>query len=162
MSDITRFCRSCDICQRTVPRGRVSKVKLGRMPLMDTPFKRVAVDIVGPIFPASDKGNRFILTMVDYATRYPEAVALPKIDTERVAEAMVDMFSRVGVPEEVLSDRGSQFTGDMMKEVDMLLSIRSITTTPYHPQCSGLGREIQWNSKEYAAKNECRTTKGLR
>ncbi len=108
------------------------------MPLMDTPFTRVAIDIVGPIFPASDKGNRFILTMVDYATRYPEAVALPTIETERVAEALVDMFSRVGVPQEVLSDRGSQFTGGMMKEVNRLLSIHSLTTTPYHPQCNGL------------------------
>ena len=34
--------------------------------------------------------------MIDYATRYPEAVALPSIETERVAEALVEMFSRVG------------------------------------------------------------------
>ena len=45
-----------------------------------------------------------------YATRYPEAVALPCIKTERVAEALVDMLSRVGVPDEMLTDCGSQFT----------------------------------------------------
>ncbi len=119
---------------------------------MDTPFKRVAVDIVGPIHPASEKGNRFILTMIDYATRYPEAVALPHIDTERVAEAMVDMFSHVGVPEEVLSDRGSQFIGDMMKEVSRLLSIRSLKTTPYHPQCNGLVEKFNGTLKSMLRK----------
>ena len=77
--DIIRFCRSCDVCQRTIKRGSVKKVPLGSMPLIDTPFKRVAVDIVGPIAPPSEAGHRYILTLVDYATRYPEAVPLKKI-----------------------------------------------------------------------------------
>ena len=34
--------------------------------------------------------------MMDYVTRYPEAIALPSIKTERIAEALVKMFSRVG------------------------------------------------------------------
>ena len=50
------------------------------------------MDIVGPIHPVTGSGNRYILTLVDYLTRYPEAVALPSIDTPRVAEAMVDVF----------------------------------------------------------------------
>lgn len=99
-SEIKRFCRSCDTCQRTLPKGRVSKVPLVKMPLIDVPFKRVAVDIVGPLHPPTDKGNRYILTLVDYASRYPEAIALAGIDTERVAEALVEIFSRIGVPEE--------------------------------------------------------------
>ncbi len=57
----------------------------------------------------------YILTLVDYATRYPEAIALPSIETERVAEALVDMFSRLGIPEELLTDRGEQFTSDVMR-----------------------------------------------
>ena len=39
-----------------------------------------------------------LLTLADYATRYQEAVALPSIETETVAEALVSIFSRVGVP----------------------------------------------------------------
>ncbi|PIK57073.1 hypothetical protein BSL78_06013 [Apostichopus japonicus] len=69
---------------------------------------------------------------------FPEAVPLRNIDTERVAEALVDIFSRVGVPSEILTDRGSQFTSDVMKEVSRLLSLRQLTTTPYHPICNGL------------------------
>ena len=46
------------------------------MPLIDTPFSKVAIDLIGPIHPITDEGHRFILTLVDYATRYPEAVAL--------------------------------------------------------------------------------------
>ncbi|XP_068204576.1 uncharacterized protein [Palaemon carinicauda] len=135
---ITRFCRSCDACQRTVDKGRVKMVKLGRMPLIQEPFQRVAVDIVGPIEPRASDGSRYILTIVDYATRYPEAVALRNIDSVTVAEALLSVFSRVGIPKEVLSDRGTQFTSEVMREFNRLLSIKSITTTPYHAMCNGL------------------------
>lgn len=137
-SDVKRYCISCDVCQRTVTKGSVTKVPLGTMPLIDTPFKRVAVDLVGPLQPLTDKGNRYILTLVDYATRYPEAVPLQRIETERVAEALIEIFSRVGVPEEILSDMGTQFTSDLMKEVGRLLSLKQMNTSPYHPMCNGL------------------------
>ena len=120
-ADVTRYCQSCDICQRTIPKGRVPKVPLGSMPLMSSPFERVALDLIGPIFPPTDRGNRYILTFMDYATRYPEAVALPRIETERVAESLVGMFSRLGVPEQILTDLGSQFTSDLTKEISRLM-----------------------------------------
>ena len=91
---------------------------LGKLPLSKTPFKRVAVDIVGPIKPRSEKRNTNILTMIDYATRYPKAVALPSIEMKHVAEALVEMFSEVGIPDEMLTDCGSQFTMEVMKLID--------------------------------------------
>ena len=136
--DIVHFCRSCDVCQRTIQKGKVVKAPLGKVPLIDTPFKRIALDLVGPIHPPSDRGNRYILTIMDYATRYPDATALANIDTITVAEALVDMYSRIGVPSEILSDQGTQFFSDLMREVCRLLSIRQLTSTPYYPECNGL------------------------
>jgi len=46
-ADMIRFCRSCDICQRMIAKGRVSNVPLGKMPIIDTPFNTVAMDLVG-------------------------------------------------------------------------------------------------------------------
>ena len=135
--DVARFCKSCDICQRTIQKGRVTKVPLGKMPLIDTPFKRVAVDIVGPTEPRSDKKSRYILTMIDCATRYPEAVALPSIETERVAEALIAMFSRVGIPSEMLIEHESRVTIEVMNEVSRLLSLQQLTTIPYRPYSKG-------------------------
>ena len=78
------------------------------------------------------------MTIVDFATKYPEAVALPRIETERVAETLLDVFSRVGFPTEILSDKGSQLTSDLMKEVCRLISLKQLFTTPYNPKCNGL------------------------
>ncbi|XP_038052264.1 uncharacterized protein LOC119724977 [Patiria miniata] len=151
-SSIRRFVKSCDICQRTYPKGKVKKLPLGSHPLIDTPFQRVAVDIVGPIHPATDKGNRFVLTVVDYATRYPEAVPLRNIETPTVAEALVNIFSRVGVPKEILSDQGSQFMSGLMREVSRLLSVKQLTTTPYHPACNGLVERFNGTLKQMLRK----------
>ena len=137
-ADIRRYCQSCDICQRTTPKGRVCKVPLGDMPIIDTPFERVAVDLVGPIKPVTERGHRYILVLVDYATRYPEAIPLKSIETEVIAEALLDMFSRLGIPKQILTDRGSQFMSGVMREVSRLLSIQPLATTPYHAMCNGL------------------------
>ena len=110
--------------RRRLKKGKVPKVPLEMMPLIDTPFKRVAVDLIGPIYPPSEQGHRYILTLVDYATRYPDAVLLKSITTEAVAEALVDMYSRLGVPEEVSSDLGIQFISECMKKVSRLLSVK--------------------------------------
>ncbi|PIK41188.1 hypothetical protein BSL78_21960 [Apostichopus japonicus] len=137
-ADVTRYCQSCDVCQRTLPKGRVTKVPLGSMPLIEEPFQRVAVDLVGPIKPATERGHRYILVLVDYATRYPEAVPMKTIEAESVAEELLGIYSRLGFPKEVLTDQGSQFVSGVMKEVSRLLSIRRLTTTPYHAMCNGL------------------------
>ena len=141
--DVIRFCCSCDVCQRTVKTGSVKKVPLESMLLIDTPFKRVAVDIAGPIAPPSEAGHLYILTLDDYATRYPEAVPLKKITAEAIAEALLDINSRVGIPEEVLPDQGTHFMSEYMQQVSRLLSIKGLTSTPYHPICNGLLE--RWN-----------------
>ena len=139
----------------------ISKVPLGKLPLIDTPFKRVAVGIVGLIEPRSEKRNRYILTMIDHATRYPEAGAFPSIETERVAEALVQMFSRVGIPDEMLTDCGSQFTAEVMKEVSRLLSLQQLTTTPYHPMFNDLVERFHATMKQMLRRMCARTSQRL-
>ena len=56
LNDVKEFCRSCDVCQKTVDKETVARAPLVEMPLIDTPFKRVAVGLVGPITPASKRG----------------------------------------------------------------------------------------------------------
>lgn len=136
--DIRRYCASCDVCQRTSPRGKVRKLPLGKMPIIHTPFDRVAVDIIGPIIPSSERGHRYIITMVDYATRYVEAKPLKSIKAEDVAEALWEIWTRLGIPREILTDNGSQFVGSLANEVNRLLSVRGLRTTPRHAQCNGL------------------------
>ena len=145
--DVSRHCRSCDVCPKTVNKGSVPKVPLQKMPLIDKPFKRVAINLVGPFPPPSEQGNHYILTLVDFATRFPEDVPLENIDTETVAEALVNRFCRLGVPEEILSNLGVQFVSDCMKEKTRMLTIKQLNTTSYHPMCNGLSEKFSGTLK---------------
>ncbi|KAK3887676.1 hypothetical protein Pcinc_008226 [Petrolisthes cinctipes] len=119
------------------PRGRVKLVPLQTLPIITEPFSRVAIDLVGPLSPPSSEGHRYILTLIDFATGFPEAIPLKSIDTISVAEALITIFSRVGIPREILSDQGTQFTPQLMQEIHKLLGVKPMFTTPYHPRSNG-------------------------
>ena len=83
---------------------------------MKEPFERIAIDIVGPL-PRSRKGYQYVLVICDYATRYPEAIPLRCTDAHRVAEELIVFFSRMGIPREILSDQGTNFMSQLLKEI---------------------------------------------
>ena len=134
--DVADYCRRCPECQRTA-KGSHRRVPLIPLPIMKEPFERIALDIVGPL-PHSRRGNQYILVVCDYATRYPEAMPLRSIDAGTVAEHLIQLFARVGIPREILSDQGTNFMSQLLKELYNLLRIHQIRTSPYHPQTDGL------------------------
>ena len=60
------------------------------------------------------------------------------VDAEKVAMELVKVFARVGVPGEILTDQGSNFTSQLLEELYRMLHIQPIRTSPYHPQTDGL------------------------
>ena len=134
--DVADYCRTCEVYQRSRIR-RPAKARMVPMPLMTKPFQRIAMDLIGPL-PRTQRGNRFILTICDYTTRYPEAIPLSTTDDHRIAKEPVTLFTRVGIPEEVLSDQGANFMSALLEEVYLLLQIKRIRTSSYHPQTDGL------------------------
>ena len=110
------------------------------------------MDIVGPL-PRSQTGNRYILVLCDYATRYPEAIPLRTIDAEHIAEQLIGVFARVGVPQEILTDQGSNFTSQLLAELYRLLHVQSIRTSPYHPQMDGLVERFNQTLKSMLRKS---------
>lgn len=132
--DVRNFCRSCDQCQRMGYKGKVKPVPLCKVPVFTEPFSRVAIDIVGPLNPSSAAGHKYILTLIDYASGFPEAVALRDIDAISVSEALLEIFSRVGIPKSVVSDNGKQFRSELMAQLHKLLGVKPIFSSPYHPQ----------------------------
>ena len=134
--DVADFCRSCEVCQKFCKKGS-SKAKMVPLPIIAEPFSRVAMDIVGPL-PRSRSGNRYVLVLCDYATRFPEAIPLKSIDAEHIAEELMKIFARVGIPQEILTDQGSNFQSQLLAELYRLLHVEGLRTSPYHPQTDGL------------------------
>ena len=150
--DVAKYVASCDACQRNTSKGKVAPVPMKFMPVIDVPFDRVAIDLVGPIKPASEKGHKYILTLIDVATRYPEAVPLKDISSVSVANALFEIFSRLGFPKEILSDQGTQFNSELMKQFHQLCGCKGIRTSPYHPQANGTVERFHGTLKSMLAK----------
>lgn len=136
-SEVSDYIKSCPECQLACSGGKVGRAPLISLPIIDIPFERIAMDVVGPL-EKSRSGNRFMLVICDYATRYPEVFPLRNVKAKQVATALLKLFSRVGIPREVLTDQGTNFRSQLLKQVYRLLGIKAIKTTPYHPQTDGL------------------------
>lgn len=95
------------------------------------------MDIVGPL-EKSSAGHQYILVVCDYATRFPEAFPPRSVTTTKLISALVQLFSLVGIPEEILTDQGTNFMSCLMSQLHKELGITAIRTTPYHPETDGL------------------------
>ena len=101
-------------------------------------LERVGVDILGP-FPETDRGNRFIIVVGDYWTKWTEAYSTPNHTAETVAKALVNNFiARFGIPEQLHSDQGREFEGLVFKQMSCILQIEKTRTTPWRPCSNGL------------------------
>ena len=83
-------------------------------------------------------------------------IALPSTESSRIAKELLTLFSRVGIPEEILSDKGANFMGKLQQEIYELLHIKHIQTSPYHPQMDGLvARRMVWWSDSMVHQRAC-------
>ena len=157
-TDTANYCRSCEVCQKSNFKCP-TKAKMIPMPLIEQPFQQIAMDIVGPL-PRTQGENRFILTICDYSTRYPEAFALLSVDAPRVAKELIKLFFHVGIPDEILTDQGTNFMSTMIEEIYCQLHIKRIRTTPYNPQTDGLVERFNGTLEDMLKKIVSKNQKG--
>jgi len=106
--------------------------------LVGEPFERVCIDITGP-HPRSLKGHVFLLTVMDRFTKWAEAIPLRNHTAPTVARAlMANVFSRFGVPLQLLSDSGREFESALFSELCQWMCIDKIRTTAYRPSTNGM------------------------
>lgn len=111
------YCRTCHVCQVVgKPNQVVKPVPLIPIPAFGEPFSKVVVDCVGPL-PRTKSGFKYLLTVMDTATRFPEAIPLKKVTSRYVVDALLQFFTRYGLPREVQSDQGSNFLSGIFQEV---------------------------------------------
>ncbi|GFS61079.1 retrovirus-related Pol polyprotein from transposon 412 [Trichonephila clavipes] len=156
-ADVEQWCKSCDACSaRKGPKIR-SRGKLHRYNV-GAPFERIAFDILEPL-PRTASGNKYLLVVMDYFTKWPEVYPIPDQEAPTVAEAVVQHWiSRYGVPLQLHSDQGRNFVSAVLKGVCELLGIEKTKTTPLHPQSDGMverfNRTILNNLSLMVSKNQ--------
>lgn len=134
--DIMNFCQTCERCA-TFKSPRIAHKAPLQSVTAGYPNEIVGADLIGPL-PETPRGNRYILVMVDYFTKWCEAVPIAQADTVTVATAMTNHWvCQWGAPGQLHSDRGSCFESSLVQETCRVLGIDKTRTTAYHPQGNG-------------------------
>ena len=130
------WCRSCAVCLRTKPSNVHRKAPM-RTYQSGESMERVGVDIMGPLT-TSNSGNRFVIVVGDYWSKWIEAYAVPDHTAATVARYLVEeFFARFGLPRQLHSDQGREFEGHLFQEMCRLLEIDKTRTSPWRPCSNG-------------------------
>lgn len=136
-ASVEEWCKKCEDCARRKMPSKYPRAPLGTY-IVGAPLERIALDILGPL-PKTTRGNKYILVISDYFTRWVEAFSMPDQETGTVAKILVEEFiCRYGLPKELHSDQGRQFEAKVFQDICKLLAINKTRTTSYHPQSDGL------------------------
>lgn len=134
--DVNEWARTCIACQRSKV-SQHTKTPLQTFRVPEKRFAHLNIDLVGPL--PHSRGYTHLLTIVDRFTRWPEAIPINDISAAGCARALVyHWVARFGVPADMSSDRGPQFTSSLWAAVSELLGTKLHRTTSYHPQANGL------------------------
>ena len=149
-SDTKNYINSCKECIAFKSPNKLPPIPLQRNFIPSRPMQMVSCDHVGKL-PCTDKGNIYILSFLDHFTKYMKLYAVPNQNAQTTAEKFLDFVSIFGMPEKLLSDRGTAFTSDMFKNLCKQFGVTKLFTTPFHPQTNGQSEIINKNIKKSLA-----------
>ena len=103
---------------------------------------RLGTDVLGPL-PETPRGNKYILVVTDYFTKWVEIFAVPNQTAPTCAEKIVnEVISRFGTPLSIRSDQGRNYEACIFKEMYRLLEVRKTCTSGGNPRCNGLSERF--------------------
>ncbi|GBN72971.1 hypothetical protein AVEN_120543-1 [Araneus ventricosus] len=109
------------------------------VPIISEVFSKINFDACGPL-PTTPNGNRYLITAICLASKYPDAVPVPNIGSTSIIEAMIQIFSRMGFPKEMQTDQGASFMSNLAIEFAEKFGIKVTRSSVYHPQSNPVER----------------------
>lgn len=148
--DIEEYIKTCKQCQMRGDKGGnefLNPIKVTKV------WEMIGMDFIGPI-KRSRKGNKYILVITEYLTKWVEAKAMREATGEKVVDFLYkEIICRHGCPKVILSDRGTHFNNKIVQQLCNKFQIRQQLSSPYHPQTNGLTERFNKTLCEILAKS---------
>ncbi|KAH9246495.1 hypothetical protein BASA81_015947 [Batrachochytrium salamandrivorans] len=136
--DLKDYISRCPQCQlNTSATGIHTPQPIRPVPPVALPFERWGIDFYGPMM-ETKSGNKYLITCIDYATRWIIAKPVKDMTEGAVAKFLYELMMTYGAPFEIISDRGKSFLAEGIDLFERQNAIRHMATTPYHPQTNGM------------------------
>jgi transposase InsO family protein len=138
---VRKFIKQCPCCQKM----SVIKIPIHTHPFTTAayaPMQRLNIDTMGPFQP-DENNNTYIITIIDCFTRWVELYAVPDVTALSAANALLDHTGRFGEPNQVLSDNGTQYVNELIKEFTKLIDSEHIRTLAYSKEENSIVERAQ-------------------
>ena len=112
---VTFISKHCAICQKTAVNSILTKTQPFTLPSYDV-MQKIAVDSTG-ILPKDAYGNQYIISIIDHFSRFVELYAVPDLSATTFARCLLSWMGRYHPPAILLSDKGTQFCNELIKEL---------------------------------------------
>ncbi|GKT25866.1 Transposon Tf2-6 polyprotein [Aduncisulcus paluster] len=151
-NDCKEWVSSCITCHKI--RDSLPKRKPAFSTEREYPFHTLCIDTMGP-FPDSELGHKYIIVIVDAFTRWCELLPTKTAESREVVDFLFyNIIARYGVPKEIISDSGRQYSNYLSDHLYDTFGIVQHCTTPDHPEANGrverVNREIKQHSQHSA------------
>ncbi len=128
--NIREYVQTYDACQRK------ENLKTNNIlyPIeLKAPFQRIEIDIIGPLI-IMKKGNRYIVTAIDYFTKWLIAKAIKEAITKIISKFIYKkIICKYRCPQVLQSDWETHFVNRIIQDLSEKFRIRHRLSTPYHP-----------------------------
>jgi len=137
-SDVKQFVASCDFCQKNKTSSAKPAGLLQPLAIPEFRWQSVSVDFITQL-PETAAGHTAIVVFVDRLSKMVHfAPCWNTLGAQEFAQIFVrEIFAKHGIPQEIISDRGTQFTSRFFREVSKLLGVKQCLSSSRHPQSDG-------------------------
>jgi hypothetical protein len=129
-SDIEKLVKQCFGCQKNQNMPAIAPLHRWEWP--SSPWERLHIDFAGPFL------DRMFFVLVDAHSKWPEMVEMKTTTSTKTIEVLGSIFSRNGIPAQIVSDNGSKFSSDEFATFMRRNGIKHFKSAPYHPATNGL------------------------
>ena len=146
------FMWNCHVCTRSKPSRQKTQGWLHPLPVSECCWHNVFIDYVGPLPPSTfmDITYWYVLVFVDCLTKMRHLILITSMKIEEVIECFyVHVWKHHGLPEFLVSDKGTQFTSDIWQHLYQMLKIDVKLFTVYHPEMDEQTERVNAVMKHY-------------
>jgi hypothetical protein len=131
-------CAGCRMCELRKAYHGKPKVPVQKYPGVASPLSRLHIDLTGELPTTDGNGSKYIMVVKDYHTKFVWLFAIKNKEAISVADMLVtELYCRWGIPEMLVSDRGSEFRNKLEARIAHIFKVNKIATTPYNPRANG-------------------------
>ena len=130
VTDIKQYCATCNECQLRTRKTIRNQTLMQAIVRPSQTWDKVNCDLINPLEEKSLAGHTYVLVLIDQCSRWVEAIPLKAATAKASCDALLEIFTRTGIPKVIVSDNGINFTSNLTAEFRARLECTPRFSTP--------------------------------